>query len=163
MNQRKHNKSSSLSFTANAVFSLLSTVTLSPTSILMLEVLCQSARHGLLHFYSAAVLPVLPTSVTVSCLITNIHPALWLCRFLALHKIKCQWGVSISWDQSFKSWLLSSMLFMTHALTNVLGRLWYSCIWWKNWSITTIQWDPKVWDGMRNLILSCKPGNNLKI
>lgn len=88
MNQRKHDKSSSLSFTANAVFSLLSTVTLSPTSILMLEVLCQSARHGLLHFYSAAVLPVLPTSVTVSCLITNIHPALWLCRFLALHKIK---------------------------------------------------------------------------
>ena len=70
-NQRKHNKSRSLSFTAKAVFSLLSTVTLSPTSILMLEVSCQSARHGLLHFYSAAVLPVLPVSVTVSCLITN--------------------------------------------------------------------------------------------
>lgn len=52
------------------------------------------------------------------------HLTLWLCRFLALHKIKCQWGVSISWDQSFKSWLLLSMSFMTHTFTNVLGRLW---------------------------------------
>lgn len=45
--------------------------TLSPTAILMLEVSCQSARHGRLHFYSAAVLAVLPISVTVSCFVTN--------------------------------------------------------------------------------------------
>ena len=163
MNQRKHNKSSSLSFTAKAVFSLLSTVTLSPTSILMLEVSYQSARHGLLHFYSAAVLPVLPMSVTVSCLITNFSSNSLALQIFSSYKIKCQWGVSISWDQSFKSWLLLSMLFMTHTVTNIFGRLWYSCIWWKNWSIATIQWDPKVWVGMENLILSCKPGNNLKI
>lgn len=52
-----------------AAFSLVST--LLPTFILMLEVSCQSARCGLLHFYSAAVLPVLPMSVTVSWLVTN--------------------------------------------------------------------------------------------
>ena len=126
MNQRRLFPCSSFSLLSDAercVSSLVST--LSPTSILMPEVSCQSARRGLSRFiilrlYSLS-FPCLSQSPASS---RTSQPTPGLCRFLALHKIKCQRGVSICRDRSFTSCLLLSRLLLFHTFfATVVGRL----------------------------------------